>query len=79
MSAVRIAVVGAGLIGARHIDRIDGSPHAQLASVVDPAPAGVEFPLRSPPGTAEGQSQPFRWNITARITPDASISPRAYS
>lgn len=38
--AVRLAVVGAGLIGIRHIEAIDSSPSASLACVVDPAEAG---------------------------------------
>src|SRR6185312_11453200 len=46
MSAVRIAVAGAGLIGARHIDRVDRSAGAELASVVEPASAGVEVAER---------------------------------
>jgi predicted dehydrogenase len=43
MSPVRIAVAGAGLIGRRHIEEVDASPHAQLASIVDPGPAGPEL------------------------------------
>jgi len=36
---VRIAVAGAGLIGQRHIEEIDASSAAELASIVDPFPA----------------------------------------
>jgi predicted dehydrogenase len=43
MSAVRIAVAGAGLIGRRHIEEVDASPDADLASIVDPGPAGPEL------------------------------------
>jgi predicted dehydrogenase len=43
MSTVRIAVAGAGMIGRRHIEEIDASGSAQLASVVDPGPAGPEL------------------------------------
>jgi predicted dehydrogenase len=39
---VRIAVAGAGLIGRRHIEEIHASSSAQLAAVVDPAPAGQD-------------------------------------
>lgn len=39
---VRIAVAGAGLIGKRHIEEVDASGSAELASVVDPGPAGPE-------------------------------------
>jgi predicted dehydrogenase len=38
--AVRIAVAGAGLIGVRHIEEVDGSAETELAAVVDPGPAG---------------------------------------
>jgi predicted dehydrogenase len=41
MDRVRIAVAGAGLIGKRHIEEIDACPAAELASIVDPGPAGV--------------------------------------
>ena len=38
---VRIAVAGAGLIGQRHIEHVVGEPDAELAAVVDPAPAAA--------------------------------------
>ena len=43
MSGVRVAVAGAGLIGKRHIEEIDASASAELASIVDPGPAGPEL------------------------------------
>jgi predicted dehydrogenase len=43
MSPVRIAVAGAGVIGKRHIEEVDASPDAELASIVDPGPAGPEL------------------------------------
>jgi predicted dehydrogenase len=43
MSAVRIAVAGAGLIGKRHIEEVDASGSTELASIVDPGPAGPEL------------------------------------
>jgi predicted dehydrogenase len=43
MSRVRIAVVGAGLIGRRHIEEVSAGDSADLASVVDPGPAGPEL------------------------------------
>ena len=46
MSQVRIAVAGAGLIGKRHIEEIDASDSAVLASIVDPGPAGPELAQR---------------------------------
>jgi predicted dehydrogenase len=39
---VRISVAGAGLIGQRHIEEIDASSSADLASIVEPGPAGAE-------------------------------------
>ena len=42
-SVVRIAVAGAGLIGKRHIEEIDASDSAVLASIVDPGPVGPEL------------------------------------
>ena len=41
-ASVRIAVAGAGLIGQRHIEEVDASSDAQLASIVDPGPAAAE-------------------------------------
>jgi len=43
MSTVRISVAGAGLIGRRHIEEIDASGSTELASIVDPGPAGGEL------------------------------------
>lgn len=40
---VRIAVVGAGLIGRRHAAAVVAAPETALASVVDPAEAGAEL------------------------------------
>lgn len=42
MSRVRIAVAGAGLIGLRHIEEIQKSRGARLASIVDVAPKAAE-------------------------------------
>lgn len=48
---VRIAVVGAGGIGVRHIEEVRNSRHAALCAIVDPAPAaeqvaqGADVPL----------------------------------
>jgi predicted dehydrogenase len=43
---VRIAVVGAGLIGARHVAHIAASVEADLHAVVDPAQAGAALAAR---------------------------------
>jgi predicted dehydrogenase len=37
---VRLAVVGAGLIGKRHVEHVAAEPTAELAAVVDPSPVG---------------------------------------
>ncbi|WP_026622285.1 putative dehydrogenase (plasmid) [Ensifer sp. WSM1721] len=37
---VKLAVLGAGLIGKRHIQHVLAEPSAQLSAVVDPAPVG---------------------------------------
>jgi predicted dehydrogenase len=39
---VQIAVLGAGLIGKRHIEHIIAEPQAELYAIVDPSPAGKE-------------------------------------
>src|SRR3712207_521622 len=36
---VRLAVMGAGLIGKRHIEHVLTQPDAELAAIVDPSPA----------------------------------------
>lgn len=41
MSKVRIAVMGAGLIGRRHVMHITQSEHAEIAAVIDPSPVGA--------------------------------------
>ena len=38
MTDTRIAIVGAGLIGKQHIERIERTPGVALAAIVDPAP-----------------------------------------
>jgi predicted dehydrogenase len=42
-SPVRIAVVGVGLIGKRHVAAINTSPFASLACIVDPTTEGRDF------------------------------------
>ncbi len=43
MSPARVAVVGAGLIGRRHIEEVQANSSTELAAVVDPAVAGAEL------------------------------------
>jgi predicted dehydrogenase len=40
---VKLAVMGAGLIGRRHVEHILAVPEAELVAVVDPSPAGAEW------------------------------------
>ena len=43
MSRVRIAIVGAGLIGRRHAEAAQASPTVELAAIVDPADQATAF------------------------------------
>lgn len=43
MSPVKIAIMGAGLIGRRHAAHVMAQPGAALSAIVDPAPAGRAF------------------------------------
>jgi predicted dehydrogenase len=43
IAKLRIAVVGAGLIGKRHADLIQKNNQCELAAITDPAPAAAEF------------------------------------
>ena len=40
MQAVRLLLIGAGVIGRTHIDRIGRDPHLALAGIADPSEAG---------------------------------------
>ena len=68
MSRVRIAVAGAGMIGERHIEEIDSSDVAELASIVNPGPDAQEV--------AEKYGVPLYPSLTelfARDKPDGII------
>lgn len=43
MKPLEIAVMGAGLIGRRHAERIISEPGTVLSAVIDPSPAGRDF------------------------------------
>ncbi|KAK5412396.1 hypothetical protein LTR06_005366 [Exophiala xenobiotica] len=43
---VKIAVIGAGLIGPRHAQTVSNDPNAVLAAIVDPMQAGAELPSK---------------------------------
>jgi predicted dehydrogenase len=62
MSAVRLAVVGAGLIGRRHVAAIAEAPEAVLCAVVDPAPAARDW--------AEGQGARWFANLADLLAAD---------
>lgn len=65
---VKLAVVGAGLIGRRHIEHVIAAPEAQLAAIVDPAPAGRDL--------AAAKDVPWHPNFTAMLAvakPDGVI------
>lgn len=59
MRPVRIAVIGAGLIGRRHADAIERTEGAALACVVDPAPEARVF--------AEERDAPWRDGVEAML------------
>src|ERR1700693_3094396 len=42
---VRLAVLGAGLIGKRHIQHIKAEPEAELLAIVDPSPEARSMAL----------------------------------
>jgi predicted dehydrogenase len=43
---IKLAVLGAGLIGRRHIDHIIAVPEGKLTAIVDPTPAARGRPHR---------------------------------
>jgi predicted dehydrogenase len=54
MNQVRIAVAGAGMIGKRHIEEIDASDSAVLASIVDATASGGAALWRRRHGRSSG-------------------------
>ena len=46
MIRARVAVAGAGLVGARHIAEVDAGASTDLAEIVDPSPAAAELARR---------------------------------
>jgi predicted dehydrogenase len=65
---VRIAVVGAGLVGRQHVLRVRDEPAARLAAIVDPMPAAREL--------ADGLGAPWFADLEALLgadQPDAAI------
>lgn len=57
-----IAVIGAGLIGRRHIEHIDAEPQARLAAIVDPTDEARAF--------AAGKGVPYFPHIAALLAAD---------
>lgn len=65
---VRLAVVGAGPIGRRHVQAITAEPTCEAAAVVDPAPVGVK--------TAKERSLPHYADLEAMldaVAPDGVV------
>lgn len=46
MRPVRLAILGAGLIGKRHAEHVASQPSAELLAIVDPSPVGAEVAAR---------------------------------
>lgn len=65
MTPVRIAVVGAGLIGRRHIGLVRADPGSELVAVVDPEPAARDG--HGAPGYADVE------DMLAAVRPDGVI------
>ena len=60
MKPVAIAVVGAGLIGRRHVELVARSPDCRLAAIVDPSPSAVAF--------AKSQHAPLYTSLQAALS-----------
>src|SRR5512139_1851171 len=43
VARLRIAVVGAGLIGRRHAELVAANPDCTLSAIADPSPAAADF------------------------------------
>lgn len=68
MSELRIAVVGAGLIGRRHVQLIRENEACELAALVDPAPAALDFARE-----AGVPIHPTLTDLFAEARPDGAI------
>ncbi|HWY65192.1 MAG TPA: Gfo/Idh/MocA family oxidoreductase, partial [Rhizomicrobium sp.] len=68
MKPVRIAVLGAGLVGRRHIETIRALPHvAELAAVVDPVADRSQFHLGAAGWFSDSQE------MLGQVEPEAVI------
>ena len=43
MQPVKIGLVGAGVIGKRHIDALGHTPQGELVAIADPSPAAADY------------------------------------
>ena len=70
MNKVRLSVVGAGLIGHRHIEEIRRNPGCELASIVDPNPPETIAGLGGNTGLTESRGQPLYASIEEMLAKD---------
>jgi predicted dehydrogenase len=63
MEPVKLAVIGAGLIGKRHAEHIAREPNAKLIAVVDPTPqqSTLNQHMRLPRGPAINNDPCEKW------------------
>ncbi len=63
-SPVRIGLIGAGVIGRKHLEKISNDPAAQLVGIADPLPAGADLAI--------AQGVPHFHDVTAMLS---AVSP----
>ena len=71
MGKVRLSVVGAGLIGHRHIEEICKNPDCELVSVVDPNPPKAIAGLGDKGGLAAAGDRPLYSSLEEMLSKDA--------
>ena len=65
MSAIRVAVASAGMIGKRHIEEVEASEATELSAIVDSGPAGAEL--------AQKYTVPLYQSLTERFEKDKPV------
>ena len=71
MGKVRLSVVGAGLIGHRHIEEIRKNPDCELVSIVDPNPPKAIAGLGDKGGLAAAGDRPLYSSLEEMLSKDA--------